>query len=51
MLERSPAHLRNIVDARWTRVGLGIVQNNNNLYYLTQEFSSRDMKLYPLQEN
>jgi hypothetical protein len=29
-------------------VGLGIVQNSNSIYYLTQEFSSRDMALYPL---
>lgn len=48
MLERSPVHLRNMVNPRWTRVGLGIVQNSNSIYYLTQEFSSRDMALYPL---
>jgi C4-dicarboxylate-specific signal transduction histidine kinase len=37
-----------MVDPSWTRVGLGIVQNSNQVYYLTQEFSSRDMALYPL---
>jgi hypothetical protein len=47
-LQRSPAHLRTLVDPKWTRVGLGIVQNSNQLYYLTEEFSSRDMELYPL---
>lgn len=37
-----------MVDPSLTRVGLGIVQNSNQVYYLTQEFSSRDMALYPL---
>jgi uncharacterized protein YkwD len=36
MLERSPAHLRNMVKPGWTRVGLGIVQNPIGAYYLTQ---------------
>ena len=35
-LQRSPIHLRNIVNPLWTRVGLGIVQNSNQVYYLTQ---------------
>ena len=35
-LQRSPCHLRTIVNPSWTRVGLGIVQNNNQQYYLTQ---------------
>ena len=35
-LERSPSHLRTIVNPSWTRVGLGIVQNSNQQYYLTQ---------------
>lgn len=48
MLERSPVHLRNMVNPQWTRVGLGILQNSNQFYYLTQEFSSRDLKKYPL---
>jgi hypothetical protein len=48
MLQRSPAHLQNMVNPDWTRVGLGIAQNGNSFYYLTQEFSSRDMVLYPL---
>jgi uncharacterized protein YkwD len=47
-LQRSPAHLKNMVNTQWTRVGLGIQQNNNLAYYLTQEFSSRDLALYPL---
>ncbi len=36
MLQRSPIHLRNMVSPLWTRVGLGIVQNPNQMYYLTQ---------------
>ena len=35
-LQRSPAHLRNMVKKVWTRVGLGIVQNPRSLYYLSQ---------------
>jgi len=35
-LQRSPGHLRNMINPLWTRVGLGIVQNMNNAYYLTQ---------------
>ena len=35
-LERSPAHLRNIVKGKWTRVGLGIAQDSRGAYYLTQ---------------
>lgn len=48
MLQRSPAHLKNMVNPAWTRVGLGIAQNGNQFYYLTEEFSSRDLSLYPL---
>jgi hypothetical protein len=48
MLQRSPAHLQNMVNPLWTRVGLGIAQNSNQFYYLTEELSSRDMTLYPL---
>lgn len=48
MLQRSPAHLQNMVNPDWTRVGLGIAQNGNKFYFLTQEFSSRDMTLNPL---
>lgn len=48
MLQRSPAHLQNMVNPDWTRVGLGIGQNANSFYYLVEEFSSRDMTLYPL---
>lgn len=51
MLQRSPAHLQNMVNPIWTRVGLGIAQNANKFYYLTQEFSSRDLTLYPLTSN
>lgn len=51
MLERSPSHLKNLVDPRWTRVGLGIAQNNKQLYFLTQVFASRDLQLYPLTES
>jgi uncharacterized protein YkwD len=36
LLQRSPAHLRNIVDSRWTRVGLGIAQNTKQLYFITE---------------
>lgn len=35
-LERSPAHLRNMVKGSWTRVGLGIAQNAKGSFYLTQ---------------
>jgi len=48
MLERSPAHLKNTVNPAWTRVGLGIAQNRDGYYYLTQVFSYRDMEKYPL---
>lgn len=51
MLQRSPSHLMTIVDPRWTRVGLGIAQNSNGQYFLTQEFASRDMQLYPLTQS
>ena len=47
-LQRSPAHLRNMVKKIWTRVGLGIAQNARGYFYLTQEFSSRDLQRYPL---
>jgi uncharacterized protein YkwD len=36
MLQRSPAHLQNMVSPDWTRVGLGIAQNSNQFYFLTQ---------------
>lgn len=48
MLQRSPVHLQNMVNPDWTRVGLGIAQNGNKFYFLTQLFSSRDMTLNPL---
>lgn len=48
MLQRSPAHLKNTVNPAWSRVGLGIVQNSEGYYYLTQEFSYRDMEKHPL---
>jgi hypothetical protein len=48
MLQRSPVHLRNMVDPDWTRVGLGIAQNSNRFYFLTQKFSSRDLTMFPL---
>ncbi len=48
MLQRSAAHLRNTVNPAWTRVGLGIAQNSAGYYYLTQEFSFRDMAKFPL---
>lgn len=35
-LQRSPSHLRNMVNPSWTRVGLGIAQDSNQYYYLTQ---------------
>lgn len=50
MLQRSPAHLRNMVRPGWTRVGLGIVQNAVGAYYLTQLFSTRDLTKFPLSE-
>lgn len=48
MLERSAAHLKNTVNPAWTRVGLGISQNSAGYYYVTQEFSFRDMITFPL---
>ena len=47
-LVRSPAHLRNMVKKKWTRVGLGIAQDSKSAFYLTQEFSSRDLSTHPL---
>ena len=35
-LNRSPAHLMNIVKERWARVGLGIAQDENQVFYITQ---------------
>ena len=35
-LQRSPAHLRNMVKKIWTRVGLGVAQNAKGFYFLTQ---------------
>lgn len=35
-LNRSPAHLNNIIKGRWARVGIGIAQDNEQAFYITQ---------------
>ena len=39
-LDRSPAHLITTTKARWARVGIGISKDFNDVYYITQEFST-----------
>lgn len=38
-LVRSPIHLKNIIDPRWEKVGLGFAQKDNGYLYTVQEFS------------
>jgi hypothetical protein len=37
-----------MIDPQWSRVGLGIAQDVNHQYYLTESFSTRDLQMYPL---
>jgi hypothetical protein len=48
---RSNIHLRNIVNPKWVRVGLGIKLNNNNSFIITQEFSTKDLTKNPLTQS
>jgi uncharacterized protein YkwD len=33
-LKRSPAHLRTIASKEWTKLGIGIAQDNQNVFYV-----------------
>lgn len=46
-LARSPIHLRNSVRHFWTRVGLGFARDSMGVFYVVQEFSSRDFEVEP----
>ena len=47
-LERSPAHLQNTINLNWENVGIGISLGKNGAYYITQDFSTRDIEADPL---
>lgn len=42
-LMRSASHLQNIIDPDWTRVGIGIKKGSDGYFYVTHEFSTRDI--------
>jgi hypothetical protein len=48
---RSNIHLRNIVNPKWVRVGLGVKLNNNNSFVVTQEFSTKDLTANPIPQS
>ncbi len=45
---RSNAHLMNIVNKDWEKVGLGFAWNSDYFVYITQEFAGRDYFKNPL---
>ena len=49
-IERSPSKLRRMIDPNWVRVGVGVVQKSDGLFYLTQLFASRDLRRTPLND-
>lgn len=49
-LDRSPAHLRTTINLNWESVGIGISLDKNGDFYITQDFSTRDLQTNPLSE-
>jgi hypothetical protein len=47
-LVRSASHLQNMIEADWTRVGIGIAKGSDGYFYVTQEYSTRDITEEPL---
>ena len=48
VLNNSPVHLRNTINLNWEFVGIGISKGDDGLYYMTQDFSSRNIEIDPL---
>lgn len=40
-LQRSAVHLLNMLDSRWSRVGIGLARSKDGLLYAVEEFSTR----------
>ena len=49
-LERSPAHLENSLSQVWTRVGVGIAEDDRGAYIVVYVFGSRDLLTEPLSQ-
>lgn len=53
-LMRSPIHRKNIQEAKWTRVGIGVTKNSEGYYFIAQKFSTNSLTeedLTRLEEN
>jgi uncharacterized protein YkwD len=46
-LRRSAVHLLNILDSRWSRVGIGLARAKDGLLYAVEEFSTRSFIANP----
>ena len=49
-MDNSPVHLKNTINLNWEYVGIGVAKGKDGLYYITQEFSSRNIEVNPLTE-
>lgn len=47
-LKRSAVHRLNMLDARWSRVGIGLARAQDGLLYAVEEFSTRSFIVSPL---